>query len=149
MTRRKSVVAWKHSLTITQVLVILTLKCVHSQMMEIPWMHGNPGRRKTTTLLFDFVKYVLTKPKFKLKVEAEKLPPKYRKLHSTSEGRLFVEIKKEMSVDIEVKAEMKSYCNTHFKTVTKTVDKDGRNELMLRDKNESSKVSDLNSLGCG
>ena len=98
-----------------------------------------------TTLLFDFVIYVLTKPKCKLKVETEKLPSKYSKLHSTSEGRLFVNRKKEMSVDIEVKAEIKSHCNTHFKTV----DKDSRNELMLRDENKSSKVSDLNSFGCG
>ena len=44
-----------------------------------------------------------------------------------------------------MKAEMKSYHYTHFRN------KDGRSELMLRDmyENESSKVIDLNSFGCG
>ena len=47
-------------------------------------------------------------------------------------------------MDIEVKAEMKKL--TH---ILKKEDKEDQNELMLRDENESSKVINLNSLGCG
>ena len=69
-------------------------------------------------------------------------------LYSTSVARLLFDVnrkKKENAVDIELKAEMKSYHYTHF------WNKDGRCELMLWDiyENKRGKVINLNSFGCG